>query len=218
MQSKWHLAGMSLLVVICGVILLSADSPAAYGEDGAKTAAADKKEPPKVGDEAPTFELKGTDGKTYRLSELRDKIVVLEWCNQDCPYSNFKTGIGPKAKETSARFAERGVVWLAVDSTHYQTAGNDAKYVKDNKIPHPILLDQDGTVGRSYGAKTTPHLFIIQKGRLVYTGAFGTNPREVRDPAKQRCYVDEVLTALLDGKTPPVSTTDSWGCPVKYKK
>lgn len=212
MQSRQYVTVLTLGTLICGVASFGHAALAAGGRDEAKT------KPPKVGDEAPDFKLKGTDGKTYQLSELREKTVVLEWCNQDCPYSNFKTGVGPKARELSERYARRGVVWLAVDSTHYQTAENDARYARENKLPHPILLDQDGQVGRSYGARTTPHVFVIQKGRIAYAGAFGTNPREVRDPKKQRNYVDEALAALLDGKTPAVSSTDSWGCSVKYKK
>jgi len=174
-------------------------------------------EPPKiaerahVGQPAPLFELTATDGKTYRLADFRDKIVVLEWWNQDCP---FCVAAMPTMKKLSTKYAEKGVVWLAIDSTHYQTAEKDAEAKKENKIPYPILMDTDGKVGRKYGARTTPHMFIIQKGTLVYSGAIDNGGRGKR---ATRNYVAEVLDALLAGKEPPIRTTKPYGCSVKYK-
>ena len=89
--------------------------------------------------------------------------------------------------------------------------------MKANKIPYPLLLDPDGTVGRRYGAKTTPHVFVIHAGRLVYAGAFDNN-RGRKETADYRGYVDEALAAVLSGKQPPITSTEPWGCSVKYKQ
>lgn len=170
---------------------------------------------PKVGDAAPSFELKALDDKTHRLADYKDKIVVLEWMNQGCPFSR---GTCPKAKAIDEKYREKGVVWLAIDSTHNQTVEKNAKYVTDNKIPHPVLMDTDGQVGRRYGAKTTPHVFIIRDGKIVYAGAFDNDPDRSKPKTEYRGYVDEALDALLAGKPVPVASTDPWGCTVKYKE
>lgn len=198
--------------------------PSAVGGDQKNPQAAEgEKQPaaakaaPKVGDAAPEFELKGIDGKTYRPADHKDKLVVLEWINQDCPYSNFKTGAGPKAKALSEKYKEKGVVWLAIDSTHYQTVEKNGEYAKQNKIPHPVLMDPDGTAGQAYGAKTTPHVFVIHKGKIVYAGAFDNDPRKDKPKEGYRGYVAEAIEAVLAGKQVPLASTDSWGCSVKYK-
>ncbi len=164
-----------------------------------------------VGKPAPDFTLKGTDGKTYKLSDYKDKTVVLEWINRDCPVSRARM---PIMRELARKYAEKGVVWLAIDSTHYQKPENMAAYIKANKLPYPVLMDPDGTVGRLYGARTTPHMFVIHKGTLAYAGAIddGNNRR-----AGKRNYVAEALDAVLAGKQPPIQRTRPYGCSVKYK-
>lgn len=164
-----------------------------------------------VGKPAPDFTLKGTDGKTYKLSDYKDKTVVLEWINRDCPVSRARM---PIMREMAARYAKKGVVWLAIDSTHYQKPENMAAYIKSNKLPYPVLMDPDGRVGRLYTARTTPHMFVIHKGTLVYAGAIddGNNRR-----AGKRNYVAEALDAVLAGKQPPIQRTRPYGCSVKYK-
>lgn len=196
---------------VLSVILLGLAS--ASGQDAPDPQPAAGQAPrAEVGKPAPDFELKDTTGKVHTLSALKDKIVVLEWVNQDCPYSNDdpRTGALPKMKELSRKYAEKGVVWLAIDSTYGRTPEQDEKYRSAKAIPHPILLDSDGKVGRSYGARTTPHIFIINKGTLVYAGAHW-------DQDNSRNYISESLDAMLVGKEVPLAQTKSYGCSVKYK-
>lgn len=174
----------------------------------------DEKKPSKarVGQPAPLFELKATDGKTWSLADAKDKIVVLEWINRDCPVSRAAL---PTMIETSKKYAEKGVVWIAVDSTHYQTPEKMAEYKKENGIPYTILMDPKGRVGRQYGAKTTPHMYVINKGVLVYSGAIDNGGMR---RAGDRNYVAETLDALLAGKEPPIKQTPPYGCSVKYAR
>jgi len=204
-------------------VLLAASASAqtgccAGGAQG-RVAAADKGQPgaPQPGDAAPDFTLVGADGKTYKLSEYLDKIVVLEWLNQDCPFSNYKTGVGPRAKALAEKYRDKGVVWLGVDSTHYQTVENQARYVKENSVPYPILMDTDGKVGRLYGATNTPHVFVISRGKIRYAGAFDNDPRKDRPAGEYRGYVAEALQALLAGNGVPLASVQPWGCTVKYR-
>jgi peroxiredoxin len=172
----------------------------------------------KVGEAAPDFELKGADGKMYKLSQFKDKTVVLEWLNQDCPFSNCKTGVGPKSKALAEKYKAKGVVWLGIDSTYGRTAEKEADYIKENNIPYPILLDSDGAVGHKYGATNTPHMFVIHQGKVMYAGAFSTHPQSPEAKSDYRGYVDEAVSAVLAGKEVPVSSVKPWGCNVKYKR
>ncbi len=178
-----------------------------YGKVGAAAQAAETPAKPEIGKAAPDFELPSIDGKTYKLSSYKDKMVVLEWWNQDCPVSRrYTTTMNDLAK----KYAEQGVVWLAIDTTHYQTAAKDVEYHRENGMPYPILMDTDGKIGHLYEAKTTPHMFVINKGTLVYDGAI--------DNRGDRNYVAEALDAVLVGKDVPLAKTQPFGCSVKYKK
>ncbi len=161
-----------------------------------------------VGQPAPDFTLTGADGKSYRLADYKDKIVVLEWFNKDCP-------VCKRYNETMVRLAntysDRGVVWLAVDSTHFRKADENAEFARDRGIAYPILCDFDGKVGKQYHAITTPHMFVINKCVLTYNGAI-ENTKE-----KGRNYVAAALDALLSGRTVDVPRTKPFGCSVKYK-
>lgn len=205
MQSLRYSLGV-LSAVLFGLVSASAQ------EDSDPRPAAKGTPKAEVGKPAPDFELKDTTGKVHKLSALKDKVVVLEWVNEDCPYSNDnpRTGALPKMKELSAKYAEKGVVWLAIDSTYGRTPEADESYRSKKGIPHPILLDSKGEVGRAYGAQTTPHIFIINKGTLVYAGAH-------RDRQNSRDYISESLDAILAGKEVPLAQTRSFGCSVKYK-
>ncbi len=195
------------------VVWLAAASGAAAQEQRGQAAGAHaaKKAAPRVaariGMEAPDFALKATDGKTYKLSGLKDKIVVLEWWNRDCPVSRRYV---PTMKKLAEKYKDKGVVWLGVDSTHYQTDQKRQAFIRKQAISYPILIDRDGTVGRAYGARTTPHMFIIEKGKLVYAGAI--------DDRGKRNYVAEALDALLAGRKVPLAKTKPFGCSVKYRK
>jgi peroxiredoxin len=172
----------------------------------------DKKSTAEIGKPAPTFTLTGHDGKTYELANYKDKIVVLEWFNKDCPVCKaYMAGM----KELAEKYAKKGVVWLGVDSTNFRTAQENAEVATEKKIPYPILSDFDGKVGHQYGAKTTPHMFIINKGTLVYAGAIDDSGG--RGKAKKN-YVSTALDELLAGKDVTTTSTKAFGCSVKYKK
>src|SRR5262245_44749875 len=134
-----------------------------------------------VGQTAPEFTLKDQDGKEVDLAKLRGKIVVLEWTNPDCPFVQRHY----EAKTMSPladKFRDRDVVWLAVNSTHYMDAAKDRAWRSQQGFPYPVLDDRGGTVGGAYGAKTTPHMFVIdRKGALVYAGAIDDDPPGSKD-------------------------------------
>jgi peroxiredoxin len=167
-----------------------------------------------VGTSAPAFELTDLDGKTVRLADFRGKTVVLEWINPNCPVSR---GYAEKKVMTTTASAHPEAVWLAINSTNkthgdFVDAAAHAAYNKKNGIAYPVLYDSSGATGHAYGAKTTPHMFIIDgTGKLVYNGAIDSGPG-----ATSTNYVDAALTALAAGKTPDPATTKPMGCSVKY--
>jgi peroxiredoxin len=193
-----------------GAVGLSAVLAAGAAWAGARGAA-------KIGEPAPSFALKDQDGKTVRLSSLRGKVVVLEWVNPDCPiwvrHAEAKT-----MKTLEERYRDRGVVWLGINTTHYMTAEHDAKARGTYGLAYPILRDPDGTVGRLYGAKTTPHMYVIAKdGTLVYRGAIDNDPSGDAAGGVVN-YVAAALDEILAGKPVTVADTKPYGCSVKYKK
>lgn len=171
-----------------------------------------------VGKPAPDFALKDVTGKEYKLSDFRGKIVVLEWTNHECPVVNrcYASNI---MNNTVAKFKDKPVAWFAIDSSHFceDKAQSVRKWVEGKKIEHPMLLDAAGKVGHLYKAKTTPHMFVIdKKGILAYAGAIDNNPYgKEKSP---RNYVEEAISALLEGSTVATPTTKSYGCSVKYKR
>jgi peroxiredoxin len=171
-----------------------------------------------IGEPAPNFTLKDLDGKPHSLADLKGKVVVLEWINHECPISNRYCNNGTM-KNTVAKFKDKPVVWLAIDSSHFSSEKADSirKWVEKNKINYTLLLDSPGQVGHAYVAKTTPHMFVIdQKGVLAYQGAVDNDPYGNQE--KKRNYVDEAVTALLNGSTVAKTSTKPFGCSVKYKK
>jgi peroxiredoxin len=174
------------------------------------TAEAEKAEPRK----APAFTLEDVDGKKVSLSDFADKIVVLEWMNPGCPIwtRHHKAGTFRKLAE---KYKDKGVVWLAINSTHSADKEKNKKFAETEKVPYPILDDHAGTVGKAYGAKTTPHMFVIDKhGRLAYEGAIDDDPAGKKENPLN--YVDQALTELLAGKAVSVPKTEPYGCSVKY--
>ena len=168
----------------------------------------------KVGQAAPNFTLLDSAGKKHILADCKDKLVVLEWINQQCPFSVKAV---PIMKELRKKYDGKGIVWLGIESTFYRKPEENAQYIKDKELNFPILMDNDGKIGRAYGAKVTPHMYVINKGQLVYQGALQSKPGGSEQEAAPRNYVDEALAAVLAGKTVPVAETTPWGCSVKYK-
>ena len=174
-----------------------------------------------VGVKAPDFTLPDTDGQKHVLSELLDgkQIVVLEWFNPDCPFILKHHLHHHTMIDLAARYRDRGVVWLAINSAAAGKQGADLernqKARVEYQMPFPVLMDADGAVGKSYGAKTTPHMFVIAAdGTLAYAGAIDDD-RSPSTPGKTN-YVADALDALLAGKSVPVKETQSYGCGVKY--
>jgi peroxiredoxin len=170
-----------------------------------------------VGAEAPDFTLAGTAGNKVSLSDFAGKVVVLEWLNPDCPFvqRHYKAGT---MKSLAAKYAGKGVVWLTINSTHYMDAAANAKFKASHDLPYTILVDQSGEVGHLYGAKTTPHMYIIDAdGMLVYMGAIDDDPRGTKGNAATN-YVAAALDQVLAGNAVTVAETKPYGCSVKYKK
>jgi peroxiredoxin len=177
----------------------------------------------KVGEAAPDFTGTDSNGQSRKLSEYRGKYVVLEWHNQGCPYTkkHYESGNMQKLQKD---WTGKGVVWLTVISSApgkqgYVTASEENDYVrKINASPTAVLLDPKGDIGRLYGAKTTPHMYIIDpEGRLIYNGAIDDRPTsDASDIPGSKNYVSTALEEATSGK--PVSTpaTTPYGCTVKY--
>lgn len=174
-----------------------------------------KKPVAEVGKPAPEFELKDLDGKPVKLSDHKGKIVVLEWFNPDCPAVVTGHTKGTLKDMAARATAERDVVWLAVNSGGPGKQGHaveaNKKRLEEWKIGHPILRDERGEVGRSYGAKSTPHMMVIDaKGVLVYRGAPDNAPNGTPDGELVN-YVTAAIAAAKAGKMPETKETRSYG-------
>lgn len=178
---------------------------------------------PKVGATAPDFSGTDTTGKTWTLANLKGKPVILEWTNHHCPFVQ-KHYSGGNMQDLQRQATGDGYVWLSVISSapgkqgHLSAAEADEQTRVRNAAPSAVLLDADGTIGRAYGARTTPHLFIIDKdGTLVYMG--GIDDRATADAADipgATNYVRAALADLAAGGPVKQATTKPYGCGVKY--
>ncbi|MBK6880387.1 MAG: thioredoxin family protein [Elusimicrobia bacterium] len=178
----------------------------------------------KTSQPAPDFQLTDVDGKKRTLSEHKGQWVVLEWINHGCPFVR-KHYEGGNMQALQKEFSARGVRWLSVCSSAkgkqgHMTPGEWRDTVKSKgSRATAVLLDPNGDVGRLYGAKTTPHMFIIDpKGVLVYQGAIDdTASADSADIPSSTNYVREALNQGLSGKTIENAETKPYGCSVKYK-
>jgi peroxiredoxin len=201
----------------------SATAPAANGAAAPAAAGAEKADKAEVGKPAPDFALKDLDGKEVRLSSFKGTTVVLEWFNPGCPFVKASHTKG-SLKDAAKRHTKNGVVWLAVNSAAAgkQGAGPEANRegAKGFAMEHPILLDDTGTVGKTYGATNTPHIMVIDdKGTLVYRGAVDNSPDGEGESApgnKLVSYVDATLADLAAGRPITTVETKAYGCSVKY--
>lgn len=172
-----------------------------------------------VGAAAPDFSLKAADGKAHSLASYKGKVVVLEWVNPNCPFVK-RHAKDKTMSTTSGKY--RDVVWLGINSTgakhqDYLAADAIAKWASDNGIAYPILEDADGKVGQAYGAKTTPHMFIIgADGKVVYAGAIDDDPSGKNPADKRLNYVDQALGSVTKGAAIATASTTPYGCSVKY--
>jgi len=172
-----------------------------------------------IGKPAPEFTLTDAAGKEHKLSQYKGKIVVLQWTNHTCPFIKYHEGSAKTMQSTFKGFEGKSVVWLAIDSSHYceEKIEGIRGWIKEKEIPFPILLDAAGSVGRVYAAKSTPHMFVIDReGILQYRGAIDDDPGLGGEASRN--YVKEAVNALLKGSTVSQKETKSYGCSVKYKK
>lgn len=173
-----------------------------------------------IGKPVPDFTLTDIYGKTHKLSDYKGKIVVLEWTNPNCPFVQrvYREGI---MTATQKKAAEKGAVWITINSTHpkhqdFETNEELAKIYSEWKAQQTaFLVDLEGTVGRMFDAKTTPHMFVINKGgTLVYNGAIDDDPRG--NKKEKVNYVQAALDELTSGKSITTATTRPYGCSTKY--
>lgn len=163
---------------------------------------------------APDFSLKDTDGKTVALADYKDKTVVLEWTNRECPIVVRHYKDDAMAKRAKA-WMEKGVTWIAIDSTNHAKTDDVAKWRTEHGITYPVAMDQSGETGRAYGAQTTPHMFIVKNGVIVYEGAIDNGAKAQNDVVN---YVDKALEEIMAGKPVSEAKTKPYGCSVKYGK
>jgi peroxiredoxin len=195
------------------------DKAADSNADKAQTAAAKSDAKAKVGEPAPQFSLKDQDGKTVSLADYKGKVVVLEWFNDQCPYV-VKHYTGGDMNTTAKKYAEKDVVWLAINTTAGKTAEDNKKVAGDWKIDRPILADTTSEVAQAYQSKNTPTMYVIDKeGKLVYMGAIDSdNSADQKKIAGATNYVAKALDEVLAGKPVSEPKTKAYGCGVKYQK
>jgi len=177
----------------------------------------------KIGQAAPDFTLTDMNGKSHSLADYKGKTVVLEWVNPECPFvmKHYGSGNIPKLQQSAKA---DGVVWLSINTGKAGAQGvyEPAKHAKwsssVNASPSAYLRDPDGKVGRLYGAKTTPHMYVITPdGTLVYNGGIDSiRSADVDDIAKAENYVAAALAAVKAGKPVATATSRPYGCSVKY--
>ena len=177
-----------------------------------------------VGEAAPAFELKDTQGKTVKLADFKGRHVVLEWTNPGCPFVVKHYGAqNMQALQKEAK--AKNVVWLSINSTarghhdHLAPAALQTKLVQDwGAAPSAVLMDEAGTVGKAYAARTTPHMYVIDPaGKLVFAGGIddkrSSNPADI---AGAKNFVRAALADSLAGKPVATPSAPPYGCSIKY--
>ncbi len=197
-----------LKLTFLGVALLAAGSAAAQAS---------------IGQPAPAFALTDTQGRAVKLGDFKGKLVVLEWVNPGCPYvqKHYNSGNLP-ATQKAAR--AKDVVWLSINSTatdhhDYRKPDDLSAWLKSkDSAMTATLMDVDGKVGRAYGARTTPHMYVIDaQGKLVYAGAIDSIPSaNTADIKTATNYVNQALGEALAGKAVSKPTSQAYGCSIKY--
>jgi peroxiredoxin len=177
----------------------------------------------KIDAKAPDFKLKDSNGKEHSLSDFVGKTVVLEWINYDCPFVK-KHYDSKNMQSLQEKYTQKGVVWLAICSSakgkqgHFTNDEINRRSREHSAKFTAYLIDEDGKVGKMYGAKTTPHMYVINsKGVLVYAGAIDDiKSTDVNDVKRANNYVAKALDEILEGKEVTTKSTTPYGCSVKY--
>ena len=179
---------------------------------------------PAVGQKAPEFTLTDTAGKTVKLADFKGKHVVLEWNNPGCPYVR-KHYDSANMQALQKEVTGKQVIWLAINSTadshpDYLTPAQLGRWMVQQKAaPTATLMDEDGSVGKAYGARTTPHMYMVDpKGTLIYAGGIDSNASYSAESIKSATnYVRQGVNEALAGKPLSKAVTAPYGCSVKYK-
>jgi peroxiredoxin len=196
------------LLITCGLLAVTAGLTLAETE---------------VGKAAPNFSLPDTNGRPHSLADLKGKYVVLEWYQPDCPFvrKHYRSG---NMQALQKEYTAKGVTWLSIDSSAPGEEGNypagklNEISAQDSAARTALLLDPSGEVGRLYGAKTTPDMYVIDpSGVLVYKGAIDNKrSTDLADVKTATNYVKGALEAVMAGKTVATTATQPYGCSVKY--
>lgn len=177
----------------------------------------------KLNEQAPNFKLIDSKGTEHSLSDFKDKIVVLEWINFECPFVK-KHYNSKNMQSLQLKYTKKDIVWLSICSSAEGKQGNFTSEEINNRIKNhnakmtAYLIDADGKVGKMYGAKTTPHMYVIDKeGILIYAGAIDDKAStDVDDIKGAKNYVAAALDELLADKNVSFQSSTSYGCSVKY--
>ena len=210
---------LAILSVLVGVLCLALPGSGSAGDKDEKSPKAE------VGEPAPLFTLADVSGDKHSLEDLKGKYVVLEWTNMDCPFVRKHYDSG-NMQSLQKKYRKEGVVWLRICSSgpgkqgYFESDVIEKRMEKETSMASAYLIDGDGTVGRMYAAKTTPHMYVIDpKGVLIYAGAIddikSTNKADIE---KATNYVSACLDAAMKGEKFEVSTSVPYGCSVKYAK
>jgi peroxiredoxin len=188
--------------IVALALLVASPFLMVMADDGAKdTKAGDAKS-------APAISLTDTEGKSHTLEQYKDKIVVIEWTEPGCPYivrhAKAKTFI-----DIQSDYKDKGVVVLGVCTSKFTDAKEMKSFREKHGITYPVLMDTTGEVGRAFHASNTPHMFVIQNGKIVYEGAIDDDPRGRKDKATN--YVRNALDDLIANKTVSKAKTKPYG-------
>lgn len=168
-----------------------------------------------IGSEVPDFKLSTLDGEEIQLSEYFSGTVILEWVNPDCP-SVRRLYEDETMKDLRDQSVPFGMQWFIINSTHYMTPEKAEAWAERMGVDVPILVDRNGIVGKAFGAETTPHLFLIQHGRLLYRGAVDNDPAGENPRAKRHSYIETAIRDVHEKRKIKVPITKPYGCTVKY--
>jgi len=177
-----------------------------------------------TGSPAPEFTLTDTNGKSHNLSDFKGKYVVLEWINHGCPFvvKHYSSG---NMQALQKEFTGKDVVWLSICSSaegkqgHMSNEEWNSTVTEKGASPTAVLIDADGTVGKLYDARTTPHMYVIDpEGNLIYQGAIDDKrSTDTADIATSENYVRSALTQSMANEPVAKAQTQPYGCGVKYK-
>ncbi len=178
---------------------------------------------PDVGQMAPQFDGTDTNGETFSLADYQGQTVILEWTNHGCPYvkKHYETG---NMQDLQTAAASDDIVWVSIISSapgkqgHVDGDQANALTAEREASPARVLLDPDGTIGRLYEAKTTPHMYIIdEEGVLRYMGAIDDQPTARKSSVEgAKNYVTQALADMAAGEPVAEPETTAYGCDVKY--